>query len=248
MQESTDKLASVPTREDLERLASARVAEISKEFTEGFKFLEDYPQSVTFFGSNKVREDDPYYQSARELSGRLVTELGYSVVSGGGPGIMEAADRGAYEAGGNSIGLLIKLPHEQPTNNYIKKSISFYYFFARKVCLAYGAEVFIFYPGGFGTLDEFFEIVTLVQTKKLINTPIICVGSEYWNGLKGFMAERLLKTGYIQKAESDLFTITDSHDEIIEIIKKIPVRIDVPFINGRATIALENNGVEPQIL
>ncbi len=246
MQESTERTAV--SREELERVAAARVAEISKEFTEGFKFLEDYPQSVTFFGSNQVREDNPYYQSARELSAKLVTELGYSVVSGGGPGIMEAADRGAYEAGGNSIGLLIKLPNEQPTNSYIKKSISFYYFFARKVCLAYGAEVFIFYPGGFGTLDEFFEILTLVQTKKLINTPIICVGSDYWNGLKEFMKEKLAKQGYIRDTEHDLFTITDNHDEIIEIIRKTPIRIDMPFINGRAAIALDNNGIEPQIL
>jgi len=219
----------VLSRGEMEAVAKDRVAEISKEFTAGFKFLEDYPKSVTFFGSNQTKESDLYYESARTLSSRLVKELGYSIVSGGGPGIMEAADRGAKEAGGNSIGLLIRLPHEQPVNPYISRSISFYYFFARKVCLAFGAEVFIFYPGGFGTLDEFFELVTLIQTKKIANVPLICVGSEYWNKLKTFMQEEMLKRGAIDPEHLDLFTITDSHDEIVDIIKKVPVRISVPF-------------------
>ncbi len=219
----------VLSRGEMEKIASERVAEISKEFTEGFKFLADYPKSVTFFGSNQTEESDPYYQSARTLSGRLVKELGFSVVSGGGPGIMEAADRGAYEAGGNSLGLLIRLPDAQPVNPYITKSLSFYYFFVRKVCLTFGAEVFIFYPGGFGTLDEFFEIITLIQTGKIGNVPLICVGSDYWNKLKGFMQEEMLKRGFIEKEHMNLFTITDSHDEIIDIIKKVPVKISVPF-------------------
>ncbi|OHA91958.1 MAG: Rossman fold protein, TIGR00730 family [Candidatus Zambryskibacteria bacterium RIFCSPLOWO2_02_FULL_51_21] len=210
-------------------LAKYRVAEIAKEFTEGFKFLADYPKSVTFFGSNQTKESDPYYQSARSLSARLVKEFGYSVVSGGGPGIMEAADRGAYEAGGNSIGLLIRLPNEQPVNPYITKSISFYYFFARKVCLSFGAEVFIFYPGGFGTLDEFFELITLIQTKKIKNVPLICVGSEYWNKVRDFMREEMLARKAIEPEHLDLFTITDSHDEIVNIIKKTPVRSSIPF-------------------
>ena len=163
------------------------------------------------------------------LSYRLVKELDFSVISGGGPGIMEAADRGAYEAGGNSLGLLIRLPNEQPVNPYISKSISFYYFFARKVCLAFGAEVFIFYPGGLGTLDEFFEIVTLIQTRKIGNIPLICVGTEYWNKMKDFMKEKMLARGAIEPEHLDLFTITDSHDKIIEIIKQTPVRENVPF-------------------
>lgn len=217
------------TREEMHRVSAERVVEIAKEFTEGFKFLEDYPKSVTFFGSNQTKEADPYYQSARTLSNRIVKELGYSVVSGGGPGIMEAADRGAFEAGGNSIGLLIKLPTEQPTNSYIKKSVSFYYFFARKVCLAFGAEVFIFYPGGFGTLDEFFEIITLLQTRKMGGAPIICVGSEYWNKVKGLMESELLARGMIQPEDMNLFTIVDGHDEIIELIKKVPVKESIPL-------------------
>ncbi|MSR87570.1 MAG: TIGR00730 family Rossman fold protein [Candidatus Zambryskibacteria bacterium] len=220
------------TREEMQRVSIERIAEIAKEFTEGFKFLEDYPRSVTFFGSNQTREADYYYQSARNLSARIVKELGYSIVSGGGPGIMEAADRGAYEAGGNSIGLLIKLPTEQPTNAYIKKSVSFHYFFARKVCLAFGAEVFIFYPGGFGTLDEFFEIITLLQTRKIGGAPIICVGSEYWNKIKNLLESELLSRDMIRPEDMNLFTITDNHDEIIELIKKVPVKEIIPLDFG----------------
>lgn len=142
---------------------------------------------------------------------------------------MEAADRGAFEAKGNSVGLLIKLPNAQPTNKYISKSISFYYFFARKVCLAFGAEVFIFFPGGYGTLDEFFEIITLIQTGKIAGAPLICVGSEYWNKLRSFIETELLARGAVNPMDLDLFTITDSHDEIMEIIKNVPVVENIPL-------------------
>lgn len=216
------------TKREMREAAAERVAEIAKEFTDGFKFMADYPKSVTFFGSTQVKEGDPDYDDARSLSGKIVKELGYSVVSGGGPGIMEAADRGAYEAGGNSLGLLIKLPDTQPTNQFVTKSISFYYFFARKVCLTFGAEVFIFYPGGFGTLDEFFEIITLIQTKKITGVPIICVGSDYWNKMKEFMQTDLLARGAITKSDLDLFTITDDHEEILQIIRNVPVRENIP--------------------
>ena len=228
------------TKREMQSVAAERVTEIAKEFTEGFQFLSNYPKSVTFFGSTQSREGDPYYENARTLSSRIVRELGYSIVSGGGPGIMEAADRGAYEAGGNSLGLLIRLPDTQPTNPYISKSISFHYFFARKVCLAFGAEVFIFFPGGFGTLDEFFEIITLIQTSKIAGAPIICIGSEYWNKLKGFMEAELLAHDAIVPSDLDLFTITDSHDEIMEIIRNVPVTANIPFdtmVSQRAEMA-----------
>ncbi len=228
------KKAALLTRAAMEKVAAERVAEISREFTEGFAFLRDYPKSITFFGSTEAREGDFYYEDARKLSARLVTELGYSVISGGGPGIMEAADRGAFEVGGDSLGLLIDLPDTQPTNPYLKKSTSFYYFFARKVCLAFAAEAFIFYPGGFGTLDEFFELITLIQTKKISGVPLICVGSEYWLKLKEFMKLEMLKHeklahDAILPAHLDLFTITDNHDEIMEIIRKTPVHDNIPF-------------------
>ncbi|MEK7135191.1 MAG: TIGR00730 family Rossman fold protein [Patescibacteria group bacterium] len=222
-------MSNILNRREMHRAATERVAEIAKEFTEGFKFLADYPKTVTFFGSTSLREGDSYYEKARSLSARIVKELEYSIVSGGGPGIMEAADRGAYESGGNALGLLIKLPDAQPTNAYIKRSVSFYYFFARKVCLAFGAEVFIFFPGGFGTLDEFFEIVTLIQTKKIAGAPLICFGSEYWNKVKDLMRDEMLSRGMITEEDMNLFTITDNEDEIIEMIKKTKVVENLPF-------------------
>ena len=212
-----------------ERTARERIAEIDREFTEGFRFIAKYPKSVTFFGSSKSVEGDPYYEKARELAGRLAKEAGYTIVSGGGPGIMEAADRGAYEVGGNSVGLTIKLPDGQPTNKYIKESIGFYYFFVRKVCLAFGAEVFIFFPGGYGTLDEFFEIITLIQTRKISGTPIVCYGSEYWNKLRDLMKDGPLASHMISEDDLKLIKITDNLDEIVEIAKKAKMNIDVPF-------------------
>ncbi len=210
----------------MQSVAQKRVSEISKEFTAGFKFLENYPKSVTFFGANQFKEDSPYYESARVLASRLVKELGYTILSGGGPGIMEAANRGAFEAGGHSLGLLIKLPKGQITNKYLTDSFVAYYFFVRKVCLSFSAEAFIFYPGGFGTFDEFFELLTLIQTKKIANVPLICVGREYWHKLKQFMEEEMLSRRTIMPEDLELFEIVDDHDQIIEIIKKASARAD----------------------
>jgi uncharacterized protein (TIGR00730 family) len=217
---------------EMQRLARERVSEISKEFADGFKFLEDFPRSVTVFGSTQTKEGSPFYEDARILSGRIVKELGYAILSGGGPGIMEAANRGAFEAGGVSIGLLIGLPQEQIVNKYISKNIKSYYFFVRKVCLSFSAEAFIFYPGGYGTFDEFFEILTLVQTKKITGVPIICVGSKFWNKVVDFMEDEMLARGAIDEHDLDLFHIVDNHDEIIDIIRNAPVRITIPFSTG----------------
>ncbi|MDB5254382.1 MAG: hypothetical protein JWL80_448 [Parcubacteria group bacterium] len=210
-------------------VAALRVEEIAKEFKDGFKFLEDYPRSVTFFGSTEFKEDNPYYISARTLAGRIATELGYSIFSGGGPGIMEAANRGAFEAGGTSLGITIQLPHAQITNKYISKTIDSYYFFVRKVMMSYSAEAFVFYPGGFGTMDEFFEMITLVQTKKIVGVPIICIGTDYWKSLERFLQENLLSRGTIKAEDLTLYTITDDLDEAINIIKKTPPRNVLPF-------------------
>lgn len=228
MKESTENIQTL-SRVEMHKIDSRRIEKITKEFMEGFDFLADYPKSVTFFGANQFKEDNPYYADARKLASHIVEKLGYSVFSGGGPGIMEAANRGAFEAGGNSLGLLIKLPEGQITNKYITKSFDSYYFFVRKVLLSFSAEAFIFYPGGFGTLDEFFEILTLVQTKKIVNIPIICVGSEYWNKLKQFMEKEQLSRDAIMPEDLNLFHIVDDHDKIIEIIKNVPIRSSVPL-------------------
>ncbi len=213
----------------MKEATSERVHEITKEFTEGFGFLEDYPKSVTFFGSSQFKEDNPYYTDARKLATQIVKELDYAVISGGGPGIMEGANRGAYESGGQSLGLLIRLPDGQITNKYISSSFSAYYFFVRKVCLSFSAEAFIFYPGGYGTLDEFFELLTLIQTKKIAGVPLICVGSEYWSKVEIFIKETLLARGTIEAQDATLFQIVDDHDQIIKIIKETPVRVSLPF-------------------
>lgn len=217
------------TRMEIEEVARERVEEISKEFKDGFKFLEDYPKSVTFFGSSLMEEDNPYCVSARKLAGRIANELGYSVITGGGPGIMEAANRGAFEAKGKSLAITIKLPTPQTINHFITKEIDPYYFFVRKVCLGFSAEAFIFYPGGFGTLDEFFEIITLIQTRKIVGVPLICVGSDYWKSLERFMQAELLSRGTILPEDLLLYTITDDHDEILDVIRKSPVRNSLDF-------------------
>jgi len=244
MKDATGNDATWNKRE-IHKAAAERIEEITKEFTGGFKFLEDYPRSVTFFGANQFREDNKFYADARQLAARVVKDLGYSVISGGGPGIMEAANRGAFEAGGESLGLLIKLPTDQIINKFITASFSSYYFFVRKVCLTFSSEAFIFYPGGFGTLDEFFEIVTLVQTRKIAGIPIICVGSEYWMELKAFMDKELVARGTISANDIDIFRIVDDHDEIIKIIKEVPVHTSLPF---NKDTNIQTDGVKQETL
>ena len=217
------------TLKEIHEATVKRVALIDREFRNGFGFLKGYPTSVTFFGSSLVKEGNPWYAKAQSLAERIVRELGYSIVTGGGPGIMEAANRGSFEAGGESLGLTIKLPHEQATNPYVKEKIPFYYFFARKVCLTFSAEAFVFFPGGFGTTDEFFEILTLVQTNKIKMIPIILVGREYWGALEGFMKTHMLEKGMIDQRDMDLYTITEDEDEILEIIRKAPIRGGIKF-------------------
>lgn len=218
MKESNEILHGMLPRE-MCLVASKRVTDIAKEFTEGFEFLEGIKDSVTFFGGGRFGEDSKYYKDARTLAGRIAKELDFAVISGGGPGVMEAANRGAYEVGGESLGLLINLPEAQRSNGYVTHSIGFHYFFVRKVCLAFSAEAFVFYPGGFGTSDEFFEILTLIQTKKVKGVPMICVGSDYWNSIKDLMDKEMLKRGSVDKEDMGLFHILDDHDKIIEIIK-----------------------------
>lgn len=207
------------TLETMRKEAEERISIINKEFKKGFDFLTKHPSSVTIFGSSNFTEDNFYYQKARELAQNIVKETGFSVITGGGPGIMEAANRGAHEAGGNSIGFGITLPKEQETNRYVTDSLDFHYFFSRKVCLSFSAEAFVYFPGGFGTLDEFFEVITLVQTKKLYHLPIFLYGEDYWKPLDSFFKEKLLEYKTIEKEDRELYTITDDIDSIVEAIK-----------------------------
>ncbi|MEO8691248.1 MAG: TIGR00730 family Rossman fold protein [Candidatus Saccharimonas sp.] len=207
------------TKQLIERETAERVSRIDREFAEGFDAVNALEKTVTIFGSARFSEDNKYYQLARELGGRLAQE-DYTVITGGGGGIMEAGNRGAFEAGGKSIGFNISLPHEQVLNPYTTSSMPFKYFFARKVILTYGAMGYVYFPGGFGTLDELFEIMTLIQTDKAPDAPIILMGSEYWSGLSQFVREKLVDgVQTIGPNDESLYMITDSVDEAVEYIK-----------------------------
>lgn len=213
------------TLQKVEEAFDKRLTVINKEFSSGFELIKNYPRSVTFFGSSRFTEDNEYFKQAAELSERIVKELDYATVSGGGPGIMEAASKGAYEAGGDSLGLIIKLPAEFMANKYLTDFREFRFFFSRKVMLSFSAETYIFFPGGFGTMDELFELLTLVQTKKIPKVPIILVGKKYWNKVDEFIRETLFKEiNAIDEEDMNIYKIVDSSDEIIEIIKKAPLR------------------------
>ncbi len=204
-----------------------RVCVINEEFRQGFDFIKKYQKTVTFFGSARLTEDHEAYQQAVTLAGMVARELGYGVVTGGGPGIMEAGNRGAFEAGGQALGLNIRLPMEQTSNPYQTDSLDFYFFFSRKVTMAYSAEAYIYFPGGFGTLDELFEILTLVQTDKIAHVPIILFGSAFWKPLDEYIRKILLAEYHtISEKDLDLYTITDSYDEALEIIRKAPIRLN----------------------
>ncbi len=206
-----------------------RVRRIGKEFGDGFVFVTSYPKSVSFFGSARFSPENPHSKKAEHLAGRIAKELNYAIVTGGSAGIMEAANKGAFEAGGQSLGLNIKLPKEQTQNAYTTASLDFSYFFARRTALSYAAEAYIFFPGGFGTLDEFFEIITLVQTHKIKRIPIFLVGSDFWNPLDEFIREHLLRIHQtIIRGDLDLYVVTDDEDTIIEGIRKAPISDGVP--------------------
>jgi len=212
------------SRAQLKNNARKRLATINSEFRHTFKFLRSYPHSVSFFGSARFTEEHPCYVHARALAGRIVKETGYTVVTGGGAGIMEAANRGAFESGGKSIGMNIILPHEQKLNEFVTANIRFYYFFIRKVALSFSAEVYIFFPGGYGTLDEFFEIVTLMQTRKIPQAPIICVGREFWGNVTKLIEPLRDEFKTISPGDENIYKIIEDDSEIIDIIRKTPLR------------------------
>ncbi|MFZ2038717.1 MAG: TIGR00730 family Rossman fold protein [Minisyncoccia bacterium] len=197
---------------------------INEEFLKGFELTAKHPKSVTFFGSARFGEGSEWYEKCRSLSNKISKETGYTIVSGGGPGIMEAVNRGAIEAGGTTIGYGIKLPHEQTFNKYVSDFRNFNYFFVRKVLMNYSAEAYIICPGGFGTMDEFFGILTLIQTKKIPRVPIILFCKKYWDESLTPLFDYFIKEGAISQEDMDFFVTTDDMDKIVQIIKKAPFR------------------------
>ena len=185
-----------------------RSLRILSEFVEGFDALAGLDKAITIFGSARLEEGDPYYAQARELASRLARE-GYAVITGGGPGIMEAANRGAHEAGGLSIGCNIELPHEQSVNQYVDLAVEFRYFFARKTMFVKYADGFAIFPGGFGTLDELFESLTLIQTGKIRHFPVVLIGKEYWGGLLDWIRQTVVARGAVAPADMELIQVTD---------------------------------------
>lgn len=199
-----------------------RVIRIALEFFKGFRRLHFVGPCVTIFGSSRFPADHPYYDLGRRL-GAAVAREGFTVMTGGGPGLMEAANRGAKEAGGGSVGVNIKLPMEQHPNAYLDTFVEFRYFFVRKVMLAKYSYAFIAMPGGFGTLDELFEIATLIQTGKIRDFPCILVGVEYWQPLVTFLRDTLVAQKTIDAADLERLTLTDSVDEVIENLRSAAI-------------------------
>jgi uncharacterized protein (TIGR00730 family) len=198
---------------------SWRMFHIIAEFVEGFEALSDVDPSVSIFGSSRVNSGDEVYEKA-ERTATLLTENGFGVITGGGPGVMEAANKGASLGGGRSIGLNIQLPYEQEPNPYTNLSLSFRYFFVRKVMFIKYAVAYIIFPGGFGTMDELFESITLIQTHKIRPFPVILVGSDYWRGLLDWIRAVVLKEEKISPEDLDIFQLLDEPEEIVKTIKK----------------------------
>ena len=219
------KKSHIMNKTEVEEAINSRVERIDDDFKKAFNLLKDFQRSVTFLGSAQFTEDNLYYGKARELAKKVAKELNYTIFTGGGGGIMEAANRGASEAGGQSVGIDIQIPVEQKGNPYVTRSIDMRYFFSRKMGLTFGAEACVFLPGGYGTLNEFFEIITLVKTQKVPKLPIILYGSEFWNKLDNFIKETLCKDYQTIKEEDiALYTITDDDNKVIEMIRKAPIR------------------------
>lgn len=212
-------------RDILMQAAMIRLGNISEEIQAGYNILRKYPRTVTIFGSARMEPEDKFYQRARDLS-ELLSYKGYTIVSGGGYGIMSAANQGAHEAiqrgaekaGGKSIGFNIKLPHEQTLNAYATESYEFTHFAPRKIVMTLFANAYVFFPGGFGTMDELAEIITLIQTGKTTQAPVILVGSEFWKRFDQFVREALLERGYITEEDTHLYTITDDIEEAARLI------------------------------
>lgn len=201
---------------------SWRIFRIMAEFVEAVEELSRIGHAVSIFGSARVTPEDEYYRKTVELA-RLLAEEGFGVITGGGPGIMEAANKGASEGGGKSVGMNIHLPFEQKPNPYANISINYNYFFIRKVMFVKYAMAYVILPGGFGTMDELFEALTLIQTKRIKSFPVILMGGEYWEGLIQWLRETMLKEGKISEEDLDIVRVIDEPDQIVRHIKKFVI-------------------------
>jgi uncharacterized protein (TIGR00730 family) len=213
-------LAQVPReRRAFVKTDSWRVLRIMGEFVEGFDTLSDVYNAVTVFGSARTPPDDPYYEKAVQTA-RMLAEEGFPIITGGGPGIMEAANRGAQEGNGLSIGCNIELPFEQGLNPYVERAINFRYFFVRKTMFVKYSTAFIVFPGGYGTMDELFEALTLIQTGKVKHFPVILFGEKYWTGLVEWLRDRVAGEGKIASTDLRLFTVTDSPRDAVATVRQ----------------------------
>jgi len=214
-----EQLLESPRPDEFTHTDPWRVFRIMGEFVEGFDELATLSHGIAVFGSARTKPDDPEYKAAQETAALLAAQ-GFAVITGGGPGIMEAANRGAFEAGGLSIGCNIELPFEQKPNAYQTLSLTFKYFFVRKMMFVKYSLAFIIFPGGFGTLDELFEALTLIQTRKIRNFPVVLFGSHYWSGLLDWLRAVVLPDGKIAEHDMAIFHVTDSPSEVVEIVVK----------------------------
>jgi len=211
-----------------------RIFRIMAEFVDSFETMSKVGPAVTIFGSARTKPKDKYYRAAHDIAKGLAKHQ-LAVITGGGPGIMEAANKGASHVGGKSVGLNIELPHEQCGNRYSNVPINFHYFFSRKVCFVKYSLGFVYMPGGFGTLDELFEVLTLVQTQRIPQFPLILFGRDYWKGLLQWMKAEMQDThGYISRGDLDLLKITDDVNEVIEIIRDYERRVGAPATPPKA--------------
>ena len=224
-----EQLLESPGPDEFTHTDTWRVFRIMGEFVEGFDELATLTRGVSIFGSARTHSDDPYYKAAEETAAQLA-RVGFAVITGGGPGIMEAANKGAFEAHGLSIGCNIELPFEQGSNPYLTRGLKFKYFFVRKMMFVKYSLGFIIFPGGFGTLDELFEALTLIQTKKIRNFPVVLYGSTYWQGLLNWIRDYALKEGKITEQDLQLLHVTDSPAEVVKII-----------VNSQSSLRMDNS-------
>ncbi len=202
-----------------------RIFRIMSEFVEGFEDLSKVGPAITFFGSARTKPRDRYYKLAEKTAG-LLAKHDYAIITGAGPGIMEAANKGAKKAGGSSIGLNIEVPIIQKPNRFITELIDFRYFFCRKVMFVKYAKAFVIFPGGFGTMDEFFESITLIQTKRIKEFPVVLVGKEYWKGLVDWMKKSMIRKDRIDSEDLNVFTIVDTAGEVLEVVENFYSNLD----------------------